>query len=98
MSKIFVDQTSLRIILTTNVVIAGALVTEIHYRKPGGDIGALTAYVEDPVTGIIYYDLESDDTLLDERGAWKFWAYVVFGDGRKARGETVGVTIWSEDE
>ena len=98
MSKVFVDQTSLRIILTTGVVIADARTTEIHYRKPGGEIGQLTAEIQDPVTGIIFHDLDSDSTLLDERGAWKFWAYIVFSDGRKARGETVGVTIWSEDE
>jgi hypothetical protein len=98
MSKVFVDQTSLRIILTTGVVIADARTTEIHYRKPGGEIGILDAEIQDPVTGIIFHDLDSDSTLLDERGAWKFWAYIVFSDGRKARGETVGVTIWSEDE
>lgn len=99
MSKIFVDQTSLRIILTTNIVIdSDAQVVEIRYRKPDGTIGSLDAEVEDPVTGIIFYDLDSDSTLLDQRGPWKFWSYVVFSDGRAARGETVGVTIWSEDE
>ena len=42
MSKIFVDQTSLRIILTTNVVIdSDARMVEIRYRKPdvAGDLG-----------------------------------------------------------
>ena len=99
MSKIFVDQTSLRIILTTNVVIdSDARMVEIRYRKPDGTIGALDADIQDPVTGIIFHDLDSDSTLLDQRGAWKFWSHVVFSDGRMARGETVGVTIWSEDE
>jgi len=98
MSKIFVDQTSLRIILTTNVVISTPNVVEIHYRKPDGTLGELEAIIQDPVNGVIYHDLDSDSTLLDQRGAWKFWSYVEFSDGRKARGETVGVTIWSEDE
>jgi len=98
MSKIFVDQTCLRIILTTNVAISNPRIVEIHYRKPDGIIGQLPATVDDEVTGVIYHDLDSDDTLLDQRGGWKFWSYVVFSDGRMARGETVGVTIWSEDE
>ena len=98
MSKIFVDQTYLRIILTTNVDITSARTTEIHYKKPDGTIGQLTALVQDPVDGVIYYDLDSDDTLLDTRGPWKFWAYVVFSDGRIARGEPVGVTIWDNEE
>ena len=99
MSKIFVDQTSLRIILTTNVVIdSDARVVEIRYRKPDGTIGSLEASVQDTVNGVIFHDLDSDSTLLDQRGAWKFWSYVVFGDGRAARGETVGVTIWDEEE
>jgi len=98
MSKIFVDQTCLRIILTTNAAISNPRIVEIHYRKPDGTIGQLSATVDDEVTGVIYHDLDSDSILLDQRGPWKFWSYVVFGDGRKARGETVGVTIWSEDE
>jgi hypothetical protein len=98
MSKIFVDQTYLRIILTTNVNITGAQETLIYYRKPNGTIGTLPAYVDDLEDGVIYHDLDSDSTLLDTRGAWKFWAYVKFADGRTARGETVGVTIWDEDE
>jgi hypothetical protein len=98
MSKVFVDQTCLRIILTTSVNITAARTLQIHYRKPDGELGELDASVQDYVDGTIYHDLDSDSTLLDEKGAWKFWAYVVFSDGRAARGETVGVTIWDNEE
>lgn len=98
MSKIFVDQTNLRIILTTGVPISNPRTVEIHYRKPDGTIGTLDATVQNAATGIIYHDLDSDSTLLDQRGPWKFWSYVVFSDGRQARGETVGTTIWGEEE
>jgi hypothetical protein len=105
MGKIFVDQTCLRIELLTGLTsaqLSGARVMEIQYRKPDATIGILDALELDDSSaieeGILYADLESDSTLLDQRGAWKFWSYVIFSDGRKARGETVGVTIWSEDE
>jgi hypothetical protein len=99
MSKIFVDQTSLRIILTTGVVIPSEAITkEIRYRKPDGTTGSLTATVQDPVNGILYYDLTLNSTLLDQEGEWSFWSYVVFSDGRKARGETVVETIWNAEE
>lgn len=98
MSKIFVDQTYLRIVLTTNVDITGAQETRIYYRKPNGTVSYLAAAIDDPTEGVIYHDLDSDSTLLDARGAWKFWSWVKFADGREARGETVGVTVWGNEE
>jgi len=105
MGKVFVDQTCLRIELYTGLTsanLAAARTIEIQYRKPDGTMGSLEAYElaesSEEVEGIIYTDLESDSTLLDQRGAWKFWSYVIFNDGRKARGETAGVTIWDEEE
>jgi hypothetical protein len=98
MSKVFVDQTYLRISLDTNVDLTGYLELRIYYRKPDGTVDYLPAACDTPANGIIYYDLDSDSTLLDARGAWKFWSWAKFDDGRTARGETVGITIWSEDE
>jgi len=98
MSKIFVDQTFLRISLDTNVDCSDAQELRIYYRKPDGTIGYLPATVLSPTVDTIYADLDSDSTLLDTRGGWKFWSWGKFSDGRTARGETVGITIWSEDE
>lgn len=102
MGRIFVNQTYLRIRLTTSVSIAGALEKKIYYKKPGGTVGSIDAEVYDVATGVIYYDLEPDSEgnadFLDETGEWCFWAKVTFADGREARGETVGVTVWDEEE
>ena len=98
MSKIFVDQTFLRISLDTNVDCSDAQELRIYYRKPNGTTGFLPAELLSLTVDTICVDLDSDSTLLDTRGAWKFWSWAKFADGRTARGETVGITIWSEDE
>ena len=98
MSKVYVDQTYLRIALDTNVDCSDAQELRIYYRKPDGTIDYLPATVLAPTTDTIYSDLDSDSTLLDTRGAWKFWSWMKASDGRSARGETVGYTIWDKNE
>jgi len=88
MGNVFTDQTYLKIRLTAGVDITSCITKEIHYVKPDGTTGALTATVENAATGIIYYDVPMSSTLLDQAGNWKFWAYIKFADGREARGET----------
>lgn len=97
MGKIYLNQDSLRIQLTTGVDITGASTTEIRFKKPvSGDSSAWTATVGDPGAGAIYFDLTG--TELDEVGTWTFWAYVTFSDGRSAPGEPVKVTVYTEGE
>jgi hypothetical protein len=97
MGKIYLNQDSLRIELTTDVDITGATLLEIRYKKPvSGDTGEWTAIVGDPGAGMIYYDLTG--TELDEVGTWTFWAYVTFSDNRSAPGEPVKVTVYTEGE
>jgi hypothetical protein len=98
MSKIFKDQTHLRIRLTTGVSIVGAKETKIYYLKPEGAIGSVDASVYDPATGIIYYDLLTTPSLLNEVGAWRFWSYIKFSDDRVARGESLAVQIYDNQE
>jgi len=99
MSRIFINQTYLRIILCVGVNISGALSTRIYYKKPvSGTIGYVDASTGDPPEeGILYYDLLPVDSthppLLNEVGRWQFWAYVQFADGREARGSTVSRMI-----
>jgi hypothetical protein len=88
MGSVFTSQTYLRIRLTTGVDITGSTVRRIVYVKPDGTTGYVTAAVENLVTGIIYYDVPQGNTLIDQSGNWKFWAYIQFADGRIARGET----------
>ena len=93
---IYKNQSSLRIKLTTDVAITGALVRQIKYIKPDGSSGNWAATSEDDLTGIIYYDLEAGD--LDQSGTWYFWAYITFSDGRSAPGEAVKVKVYDEGE
>lgn len=102
MSRVYTEQTYLRIELTAGVDITGALATEIIYKKPSGDMGSLDAIVSNPTTGVIYYDVPADSSggtdLIDEVGDWKFWAFVTFSDGRTARGETLVWTMYDKDD
>jgi len=96
MSKIYKDQTSLQIKLTTNVDLSDATTLLIKYEKPDGTLGSFTASVSDASEGIIYYNVVTDD--LDLEGDWKFWAYVTFSDGRSAPGEVIKQHIYLEGE
>ena len=95
MSKIFKNQSSLEIELTTGVNIAGAI-PKIKYIKPSGTAGEFAATIVTAATGVIKYDIIS--TELDEAGAWKVWAYVTFSDLRTAPGESVTMNVYNEGE
>jgi len=98
MGKIYLNQSSLRIQLTTNVDITGATAQVIKYKKPDTDEteGEWTALIEADGDGIIYYDLTG--TELDVAGTWTLWAFVTFSDARTAPGEPVKVTVHTEGE
>jgi len=91
---IFKGQSSLRIQLTTNVDITGALVKSIKYIKPSGATGSWTATSADDLLGIIYYDIQAGD--LSESGNWKMWAFITFADGRSAPGEAIKIPVKKE--
>jgi len=97
MGKIYVGQTNLKLVLETGVDLTGATTKQIKYKKPTGDtISQLDAAVEgNVVDGALAYDFKVADTaLLNEAGNWSFWAYVVFADGRIARGETANLIVY----
>jgi hypothetical protein len=96
MGKVYLNQSSLRIHLTTNVDITGASVTQIKYKKPSDTTGNWTATVDDATVGSMYYDLTG--TELDEVGTWILWAYVTFSDARSAPGEPVNMIVHTEGE
>lgn len=96
MGKIYLNQSSLRILLTTEVDITGASVTQIKYKKPDETIGSWAAVVDDVGAGSIYYDLTGVE--LDQAGTWTFWAFITFADGRSAPGEPVKITVYTEGE
>jgi len=96
MGKIYLNQSSLRIQLTTNVDITGATEQVIKYIKPDATTGEWVATIEADGDGIIYYDLTG--TELDVAGTWTLWAFVTFSDARTAPGEPVKVTVHTEGE
>jgi len=93
-STIFVNQSKLRIQLTTNVDITEATSLLIKYEKPDGTTGSWVANSSDDTNGVIYYDLT--DGELSTNGNWTFWAYVTFSDGRSAPGEKSIIFIKTE--
>ena len=94
MSTIFVNQSKLRLQLTTGVDITDATSLLIKYKKPDGTAGSWTATSSDDDTGVIYYDFT--DGELSASGVWTFWAYITFSDGRVAPGEKLTIRVKTE--
>jgi hypothetical protein len=95
MGKVYVNQTSLRLKLTTSVDITDTPTLQIKYIKPDGvTTGTWTATAWDETNGIIYHDFSTDE--LDTAGRWIVWAYVVFDDGRAAPGEPYKFRVYEE--
>jgi len=97
MSNIFEGQTALKIKLTCNQDISGALTKEIRARKPDGTLVNFTALVSNATIGIIYYDLTTSAVIaLDQPGLWTFWSYIQFADGREGYGDAVEQLVFAE--
>lgn len=95
MSKIYKNQSSLEIELTTSVDLTSATPV-IKYIKPSGLTGQWTATIVTAATGVIKYDILS--TEIDEVGSWRLWAYATFSDARSAPGEAVIMNVYNEGE
>jgi hypothetical protein len=94
MARIFKGQSALRIILKTFIDLEGIVGAIIKYRKPDAVIGSFSAGVEDTGKGIIFHEcLEGE---IDIPGWWVFWAYITFGDGRTAAGESTKIFVYNE--
>ncbi|GHT52222.1 hypothetical protein FACS1894106_0480 [Spirochaetia bacterium] len=94
MRKIYKGQSALRITVKTYTDLEGINGAVIKYRKPGGSLGEFTAGVGDAANGIIFHECIEGD--IDRAGWWSFWAFITFGDGRSAAGETAKVFVWDE--
>jgi len=95
MGKIYVGQSKLRLQLNTGVTIESGDVLWIKYCKPGSS--SVEVFVAEELgtpAGAIYYDFDIGD--LDTAGIWKFWAYIIFNDGREAPGESISIRIYNE--
>jgi hypothetical protein len=94
MGRIFKGQSALRVILKTFTDLEGIISAVIKYRKPDGSTGSFDAGVSDTAKGVIFHECVEGE--IDRAGWWVFWAFVTFGDGRTAAGETAKVFIWHE--
>jgi hypothetical protein len=90
--KIFVMQSALRITLKTFIDLEGIENAVIKYRKPNGKTGEFTSGIRDTEKGIIFHECIEGE--IDLPGWWSFWAFITFGDGRTAAGETAKVYVW----
>jgi len=92
--KIFKGQSALRIKVKTFIDLEEISSAVIKFRKPNGTGGELSAAVGDAARGVIFHECIEGE--LNASGWWAFWAFVTFGDGRTAAGETAKVFIWNE--
>jgi len=98
-TKIYVGQSALRLTLNcqnkdNDLDISSATTCRIYYTKPSGTSSYWTATLSG--TEEMYYDVTGTD-ILDEAGAWRFWAYAVVTGG-VVYGEPVWKKIYSPGE
>ena len=82
---IYVGQTSIKVRLTMNVNIVGAVEKLIKYFDPDGIAGTFTASSENDAVGILYFDILSD--FVWKEGTYVMWGSAKMGDGRYIIGE-----------
>ena len=95
MSKIYVGQTDLTIILDTKKDLTGVVTAEIAYRKPDGSTGAFDADISDPSKGIMQYEITSASEI-NMNGEWTVWAKTIDGDGKVSIGEPDTFIVYLE--
>jgi hypothetical protein len=94
MGKVYAGQSTLRITVKTFCDLEGITSAVIKYRKPDGSSGEFAAGVGDTEKGVIFHECIEGE--IDMAGWRAFWAFITFGDGRTAAGETAKVFIWTE--
>ena len=94
MSKIFKEQSALRITVKTFTDLEDVETAVIKFCKPDGSTGEFAAAVGDTARGVVFHEVIEGD--IDACGWWTFWAFVTFADGRTAAGEAAKVYVWQE--
>lgn len=92
MSKIYVNQSWLQIILDTGVDISAASEFRIYYQKPDKSVAYVAAGLEG--TQQVKYTMTTT-SIFDASGYWKLWAWVKFADDREADGEPVKFMVYN---
>jgi hypothetical protein len=94
MNRIYAGQSALRITLKTFIDLEGSISAIFKSRNPAGSRGFVAAGVGDLATGVIFHECIEGE--INMAGWWVFWAFITFGDGRSAAGETAKVYVWKE--
>jgi Zn-dependent M28 family amino/carboxypeptidase len=96
MSKIYKNQSGLRLTLETGINITTASSLKIKYIKPDKTTGNWTATISG--TTALYKDFinTGGNSELDQSGLWIFYSFITFSDGRLAPGEAVNIMVYEE--
>jgi hypothetical protein len=98
MSKVYINQTALRLNFDLDEDITGYSSVVINVRKPGGSTTAWTCTVSDASTGSVYFNTFNTTTILDVSRKYYLQPEVTFSDGTKCRGETQTLDVYDAFE
>ena len=93
MKRIYKGKSKLRILIDTKCDLSGYEDVSIVFIKPDESQFTVSAVVKDVETGIIFYDVQSEDEL-DQSGWWTLWPEVRFDDDRTACGRAVRFFVY----
>ena len=93
MKRIYKGKSKLRILIDTKCDLSGYEDVSIVFMKPDESQFTVSAVVKDVETGIIFYDVQSEDEL-DQNGWWTLWPEVRFDDDRTACGRAVRFFVY----
>ena len=97
MKRIYKGKSKLRILIDTKCDLSGYEDVSIVFMKPDESQFTVSAVVKDVETGIIFYDVQSEDEL-DQSGWWTLWPEVCFDDDRTACGRAVRFFVYEAGE
>ena len=93
MKRIYKGKSKLRILIDTKCDLSGYEDVSIVFMKPDESQFTVSAVVKDVETGIIFYDVQSEDEL-NQSGWWTLWPEVRFDDDRTACGRAVRFFVY----
>lgn len=93
MKRIYKGKSKLRILIDTKCDLSGYEDVSIVFIKPDESQFTVSAVVKDVETGIIFYDVQSEEEL-DQSGWWTLWPEVRFDDDRTACGRAVRFFVY----
>ena len=93
MKRIYKGKSKLRILIDTKCDLSGYEDVGIVFMKPDESQFTVSAVVKDVETGIIFYDVKSEEEL-NQSGWWTLWPEVRFDDDRTACGRAVRFFVY----